>query len=100
MAKVTKAKLDKAWLGDVPGDKVFWCHDGRMAKNMAELAAALKEMPNDIFEYHLNSERNDFSTWVRDVIGDTTLAGQLARIASQATALKRVEMRVSLIIDS
>ena len=90
MAKVTKAKLDKAWLGDVPGDR----------KNMAELSAALKEMPNDIFEYHLNSERNDFSSWVRDVIGDMTLAGQLARVASQATALKRVEMRLSSIIDS
>jgi hypothetical protein len=100
MAKVTKAKLDKAWLQDVPEDKVFWCHDSRVVKNMAELATALKEMPNDIFEYHLNSEKNDFSTWARDVIGDTTLAGQLARVASQATALKRVEMRLSSIIDS
>ncbi len=100
MAKVTKVKLDKAWLDDVPGDKVFWCHDGRVVKNMAELGNALKEMTNDTFEYHLNSERNDFSTWVRDVIGDTTLAGQLERVASQATALKRVEMRLRSIIDS
>lgn len=99
MAKVTRIKLDKAWLGDVPGDKMFWCHDGRVVKNMAELAAALKEMPNDIFEYHLNGERNDFSTWVRDVIGDTTLAGQLARVAAQATARKKVEMRLSAIVD-
>ena len=100
MAKVTKVKLDKAWLKDVSGDKVFWCHDGRVVRNMAELANALKEMPNDVFEYHLNSEKNDFSTWVREVIGDTALSGQLSRVASQATALKKVEMRLSSIINS
>ena len=97
---MAKIKVDRAWLGDVPEEKVFWCHDGRVVKNMAELAGAIKEMNNDTFEYHLNSDKNDFSTWVRDVIGDTTLAGQLARVASQATALRKVEMRVSSITDS
>ncbi|UCC61222.1 MAG: hypothetical protein JSW38_12940 [Dehalococcoidia bacterium] len=97
---MAKVKVDKAWLGDVPEDRVFWCHDGRVVKNMTDLAAAIKEMNNDTFEYHLNSEKNDFSTWVRDVIGDTTLASQLARVASQATALRKVETRVSSITGS
>jgi len=90
----TTKKLDKVWLGDVPGDKAFWCHDGRVVKNLAELAQAFREMSDDTFEYHLNSEKNDFGTWVKDVIGDVTLAGQLARVATRATATRRVDMRL------
>jgi hypothetical protein len=90
-------KLDKTWLGDVPADKVFWCHDGKTLKNMGELASALKQMSDETFEHHLNSERNDFSTWVREVIGDITLAGQLARVATRATAARKVEARMSSI---
>ena len=87
-------KLDRAWLVDVPEDKAFWCHDGRVVKNLAELAQAFREMSDDTFEYHLNSEKNDFSKWVGEVVGDMTLAGQLARVASRATATRRVNMRV------
>jgi len=87
-------KLDRAWLVDVPEGKAFWCHDGRVVKNLAELAQAFREMSDDTFEYHLNSEKNDFGTWVKDVIGDETLAGQLARVATRATATRRIDMRV------
>lgn len=97
MATATKKKLEKAWLGDVPADKVFWCHDGKTLKNMGELASALKHMSDETFNHHLNSDRNDFSAWVRDVIGDITLAGQLARVATRATAARKVEARLSSI---
>lgn len=90
----TTRKLDKVWLGEVPEDKAFWCHDGRVVKSLAELAEAFREMSDETFEYHLNSEKNDFGTWVRDVIGDVTLAGQLARVATRATATRRVDTRV------
>ena len=99
MAKVTKAKLDKVWLGDVPEDKVFWCHNGRVVNNMAELADALKEMPNDIFEYHLNSEKNDFSSWVQGVLGDAALAADLQRATSRDSASEAVKGRLARIRD-
>jgi hypothetical protein len=44
-------------------------------------AVALAEMSEDTFRYHASREKNDFSSWIRDVIGDETLAGELAKTA-------------------
>jgi hypothetical protein len=94
MARLTGKKLDRSWLGDVPDGKVFWCSDGRVVRNMQELAAALREMSDDIFSNHLNSDKNDFSNWLNDVVGDTALSKDLRRVATQATAIRKVEARV------
>jgi len=92
--EIRKEKLNKSWLDDVSEDKVFWCHDGRAVKNMDELAVALGEMSEDTFHYHANREKNDFSNWIRDVIGDARLARELAKIATKTTAARKVEMRL------
>ena len=94
MATVSRKKLDNRWLDDVPDDKVFWCHDGVVVKNLEELADALRKMSGDTYHYHVSRENNDFSNWVRDVIGDATLAGELARTATKTTAARKVEMRL------
>jgi len=43
MVTKTKKELAELWLGDVPQDKVFWFYDGRMAKNLDELATTLRK---------------------------------------------------------
>jgi hypothetical protein len=65
------------FLSMVPEKLVFWCHDGRVLKNMKELGEALTTMADETFAYHSNSEKKDFSNWVRDVIGDKRLAKDL-----------------------
>ena len=55
---LTKA-VTKSWLADVPADKVFRCHDGRVMKNLDELNFALHEMLEETFRYHVTAERND-----------------------------------------
>ncbi|MFP3879592.1 MAG: DUF5752 family protein [Dehalococcoidia bacterium] len=82
------------WLRDVPENKAFWFHNGRTAKNLAELASALREIREETFEHHVLGDRNDFSNWVKDVIGDVTLANQLQKAATQAAAARRVETRL------
>ena len=42
MIKLTRV-IAKNWLADVPDDKRFWCQDGQVMKNLAELEAAIKE---------------------------------------------------------
>jgi len=91
---VTKKGLAKSWLGDVPHDKVFWCRDGRMLKNLDELAIALRKMSEETFRYHVTGDKNDFSNWVRDVIGDLTLAKDLQKAAPHTTAAETVEKRL------
>jgi hypothetical protein len=95
MVTKTKKELAELWLRDVPQDKVFWFHDGRMAKNLDELATTLREMTEETFQYHATGDENDFSKWVRDVIGDVTLVNQLQKATTHTTAARRVEMRLN-----
>jgi hypothetical protein len=91
---VTNEEMYKSWLANVAQDKVFWRHDGVVVKNLDELAAALREMSEETFRYHATGDKNDFSNWVRDVIGDGTLANQLHKAMTQATAARKVETRL------
>jgi hypothetical protein len=95
MVTKTKKEVAELWLRDVPLDEVFWFHDGGMVKNLDELATTLREMPEETFHYHVMGDKNDFSNWVRDVIGDVTLANQLQKATTQATAARRVETRLN-----
>ena len=72
-------KLDTRIIHDVEGEKRFFCHDGYVIKNLDELAKYLNRMTEEVFQYHVNSEKNDFSNWIRDVIGDTKLADELRK---------------------
>ena len=94
MAKTNVQKLNKSWLDDVPADKVFWCHDGKIIRNMTELALALQEMSIECYMYHANDVKNDFSTWVQEVIGDITLARQLSKASQKDAATRNVDSRL------
>ncbi len=94
MAEVSKSIAQK-WLGDVPEDKQFWCQDGRAFKNLQELWAGINEMSEEAFRAHVNESKNDFSNWVRDVIGDDKLAGDLRLSAARAQAAKSVADRIA-----
>ena len=82
------------WLGDAPSDKVFYCCSGEVYRNVRELEAGLAQMAEDYFVYHVNSEKNDFSKWVQDVIEDGYLAGRLAGCQNRAQALQAVRERL------
>jgi hypothetical protein len=86
-------------LEDVPKEKRFWCRDGQVLRNMQELETALKEMTEGAFRYHSNETKNDFSNWVRDVIGDEKLARDLLRSGTRAQAAKSVASRVAWLMS-
>ncbi|MDO8567084.1 MAG: hypothetical protein Q7R57_00035 [Dehalococcoidales bacterium] len=87
--------IARKWLADVPEDKVFWVQGGMTLKNLADLEAALKTMSDDTFNFHLNINKNDFSNWVRDVIGDEKLAGDLWVSTTRAQTLQAVSDRLA-----
>jgi len=99
MAKIIRISREEAKrrLEDVPDDKRFWCHDGRLLKNLGELEKALSEMSDETFNYHSSEGRNDFSNWVRDVLGDDKLAKDLAKAKSRIQASKAVAQRISFL---
>jgi hypothetical protein len=93
-----KLKYDaQKFLAIVPEEYVFRCHDGRILKDMKELLEALAVMANEIFAYHSNSEKKDFSNWVRDIIGDEKLAKDLENALDRNHAARIVTSRIDIL---
>jgi len=72
----------------------FWACDGRVMRNLEDLHKALKEMPEDVFRYHVNKEKNDFAKWIREVLKDSQLASQSRRLKTRLTFVKKTEARL------
>lgn len=82
-------------LSNVPGYKVFVCNNGRIFANLEELMNGLKTMSEKTFEYHVNKDKNDFSTWIYDVVGDIKLAENLRKINDSKSAVKKIKTRIA-----
>lgn len=96
MARILRSDAERL-LAHVPGERVFWCHDGGVLKDMQELGNALSAMSDDTFGYHANDCRNDFSIWVRDVIGDGKLARDMERSKTRQQAAKHAAERLAFL---
>ena len=94
MVIVTKSVAEKR-LADVSQDRQFWCQDGRVLKSLQELESALREMGEDTFRHHSSEARNDFSNWVRGVIGDEKLARDLSKSKTITQAAGKVADRIA-----
>ena len=82
-------------LGDVAEDKQFCCHNGQVFKNLHDMETAFSEMDDDTYRYHASETGNDFSNWVRDVIGDEKLSRDLQNSTTLAQAGKAVASRIA-----
>ena len=91
-----KEQADKV-LAKVPEEYVFWCHDGTIFRDMKDLAESLAAMSDDVFAHHVNSEKNDFCKWVRDVIRDEKLANDLAVVTNRTQAAECVAARLTIL---
>lgn len=94
MVRMTKSVAEER-LGNVSQEKQFWCCDGRYLKNLPELKVALEQMTDETFRYHSNETKNDFSNWVRDVIGDDKLSRDLQKSITHTQAAKNVADRIN-----
>jgi hypothetical protein len=81
-------------LAQVPEIYAFRCCDGSTFFNTQELGDAFGKMSDDAYAHHANNERNDFSRWVLEVIGDRKLANDLAKSGCKADASQAVANRI------
>ncbi|MBI2451789.1 hypothetical protein HYV50_01780 [Candidatus Pacearchaeota archaeon] len=93
MAK-TKKEYVARFLADAEPARCFWCSDGKIVCNLADLPEALQNMSDETFNYHASNEKNDFCNWVHDVIGDKNLAANLKKIKNRIVAAKKIKERV------
>ncbi len=62
-----------------PYEHVFVLHSGESIADLRELAEAFEEMNHELFSYHVNAHRHDFSTWIREVLQEHALAEELEK---------------------
>lgn len=79
---------------DVAPEKCFWTSDGQVFKNMEEFANGLNNMSNETFKYHANNDKNDFSVWVKEVLGDAKLANELLSSRNKDAAARKAMSRL------
>lgn len=67
----------------------FHLSDGRVLEDLKQLRDALRVMPEEVYEHHVNDDRNDFANWVGDFF-DQGLAMGLRHATTQREAYKAV----------
>jgi hypothetical protein len=78
-------------LVDAPADRQFSVSGGPLLKNVKELHDALKRMSDGQYHYHTVPRGNDFSRWVKEVLGQATIAKKLEKAKSRFEAVKALE---------
>jgi hypothetical protein len=81
-------------LGSVPADKAFFSHDGCTSRSLFEFESCLIHSTQEVFDYHVNSMKNDFCTWIRDVFGDDKLAKDITRATNPVEAANILAQRI------
>ncbi len=80
MVKTTKKKRTKRinlLKKKLPDEKGFVLNDGNVINSVKDLALYMDNMGDDLFYYHVNDDKNDFSNWLRDVVEEMELAESL-----------------------
>jgi hypothetical protein len=79
---------------DVKPENYFVLCDGRTVKDVRELARLLETMNDDVFFYHVTSERNDFANWINDVFKEEDLANMIRSSKSRIEMLAMLYKRM------
>jgi hypothetical protein len=74
-ARQLKRSFKKLHLNmEIKPEHYFVLADGKKLKNLQELYENVKYLDNTTFSHHVNESRNDFSTWVKDIMGLSELS--------------------------
>jgi len=65
---------------DAPVEQYFILCNGEPIKNVEELADVMEDLRDEVFNFHVTPDKNDFATWIHDVFKDIELAEELANI--------------------
>ena len=91
---VTKDEA-RRYLCDAAPEQCFWINNGPVLKSLKEMAESLPQLNNETFQHHVNKEKNDFSKWINDIIGDKQLANDLLSSRNKDSFLKKVNNRLN-----
>ncbi|MFH1133572.1 MAG: hypothetical protein V1735_03715 [Nanoarchaeota archaeon] len=82
------------FLRNVEAGKEFVVVDGAHLRNLDDLALLLEVIEDVEFQHHVTVQKNDFATWVQDVIKDVELADALLGMGSAEAMSQEVKRRI------
>lgn len=78
----TKISMHVYDVNNIPEDQHFFFVNGHRVKNVKELAEIMDRIEQEVFDYHVNEEKNDFYSWIRHVFDDIELAEKVVGVTS------------------
>lgn len=60
--------------------KHFYLKNGKALRSIAELAAIVESLPDDVFNHHVSERHNDFANWIKDVFKEEHLATAMRKL--------------------
>lgn len=78
-----KAAAKRTAIPQAPPENYFVLLDGKAFASYKELADALEEMEDHVFNHHVNWERNDFAHWIADSLKDMELAEKVRKASGK-----------------
>ncbi|MBR9692618.1 hypothetical protein GOV07_01660 [Candidatus Woesearchaeota archaeon] len=79
-AKKKRISLGTYDMQDTPEESHFYFVNGHKVKNVKELAEVMDRIEQEIFDFHVNPDKNDFYNWVRHVFDDLELAEKMVGV--------------------
>ena len=89
-----KKDMAKKILGNVPPEQCFWINNGPIVKSVKQLTSAVKKMKDSTFMHHVNKDKNDFSAWIKHVVGDTALANSISKLKTKKAIVEQLNKRL------
>jgi hypothetical protein len=85
----------KDLISNTKQENFFISADGKVIKNVLQLKKALEGMKPEIFNLHVNSEKNDFYNWVKDIYEDKNLAEDIKKAKNAEKIIQLIEGRMA-----
>ena len=85
------------YLSEVAPERCFWVNNGPVLKKLEDLANFLPNMSEETFKHHVSRDKNDFSSWINDIVGDKTLANELLSSKSKDSIAKKIQKRLTIL---
>jgi hypothetical protein len=78
----------------IPPEQHFYLHEGGVLENLEDLFTELQTMEAHVYDHHVSETNNDFSNWVREVMGDRFLAKNIELCRDKDQLLKLLFMNL------
>jgi len=79
---------------DISPEKYFYVCDGTVIKSVHELPDAPRNMTPDAFSFHVNEQKNDFYSWVKEVFELSGLARNIKNVKRKENMAKKVFIEI------